>query len=56
MGAGIPSVAVDDFLVECELKQFRTPGTRFTKRAAYYRTELTLAAIILWLRDSPDTP
>jgi hypothetical protein len=26
-----------------------------TKRAASYRTELTLAAIVLWLRDSPDT-
>ncbi|WP_170176974.1 transposase [Myceligenerans xiligouense] len=37
------------------LKQFRALATRYTKRAAYYRTELTLAAIILWLRDSPDT-
>ncbi len=37
------------------LKQFRALATRFTKRAAYYRTELTLAAIVLWLRDSPDT-
>lgn len=38
------------------LKQFRALATRFTKRAAYYRSELTIAAIILWLRDSPDTP
>ena len=33
------------------LKQFRALATRYTKRAAYYRTELTLAAIVLWLRD-----
>ncbi len=38
------------------LKQFRALATRYTKRAAYYRTELTLAAIVLWLRESPDTP
>ncbi|SDS78570.1 Transposase [Paraoerskovia marina] len=38
------------------LKQFRALATRYTKRAAYYRSELTIAAIILWLRDSPDTP
>jgi transposase len=37
------------------LKQFRALATRYTKRAAYYRTELTLAAIVLWLRNSPDT-
>ena len=37
------------------LKQFRALATRYTKRATYYRTELTLAAIVLWLRGSPDT-
>ena len=35
------------------LKQFRALATRYTKRAADYRT--TLAAIVLWLRESPDT-
>lgn len=37
------------------LKQFRALATRYTKRAAYYRSEVILAAIILWLRDSQDT-
>jgi transposase len=37
------------------LKQFPALATRLTKRAAYYRAELTLAATVLWLRDSPDT-
>jgi transposase len=37
------------------LQQFRALATHYTKRAAYYRTELTLAAIVLWLRDSQDT-
>lgn len=37
------------------LKQFRALATRYAKRAAYYRAELTLAAIVLWLRDSQDT-
>jgi transposase len=37
------------------LKQFRALATRSSKRAAYYRTELTLAAIVLWLRDPPHT-
>jgi transposase len=32
------------------LKQFRGLATRYTKRAAYYRAELTIAAIVLWLR------
>lgn len=32
------------------LKQFRGLATRYTKRAAYYQAELTIAAIILWLR------
>ena len=35
------------------LKQFRALATRYTKRAAYYRAELTIAAIILWLRNDP---
>lgn len=39
------------------LKQFRDLSTRYAKRAAYYAAELTIAAIILWLRDdSQDTP
>lgn len=32
------------------LKQFRGLATRYAKRAAYYHAELTIAAIILWLR------
>ena len=32
------------------LKQFRDLATRYAKRAAYYPAELTIAAIILWLR------
>lgn len=32
------------------LKQFRGLATRYAKRAAYYQAELTIAAIILWLR------
>lgn len=39
------------------LKQFRDLSTRYAKRAAYYCAEVTIAAIILWLRhDSQDTP
>jgi transposase len=30
--------------------QFRGLATRHAKRAAYYQAELTIAAIILWLR------
>lgn len=37
------------------LKQFRGLATRYAKRAAYYRTELVIATIALWLRDSQDT-
>lgn len=38
------------------LKQFRDLATRYAKRAAYYRSELIIAATILWLRqDSQDT-
>ncbi len=32
------------------LKQFRDLATRYAKRVAYYRAELTIAAIVLWLR------
>lgn len=41
-----------------KLKQFRDLATRYAKRLAYYRAELTIAAIILWLRDQEpqDTP
>jgi transposase len=35
------------------LKQFRDLATRYAKRAAYYRAELVIAAIILWLRQDP---
>ena len=39
------------------LKQFRDLATRYAKRAAYYRAELTIAAIVLWLRTGlQDTP
>ena len=38
------------------LKQFRDLATRYAKRVAYYRSELVIAAMILWLRDSQDTP
>jgi transposase len=31
------------------LKQFRGLATRYTKRAAYYRAEVVIAAIALWL-------
>jgi transposase len=32
------------------LKQFRDLATRYAKRAAYYKAELTITAIVLWLR------
>jgi transposase len=38
------------------LKQFRGLATRYAKRAAYYRAEVVIATIALWLRDSQDTP
>ncbi len=39
------------------LKQFRALATRYAKRVAYYRTELVIASIVLWLRaDLQDTP
>jgi len=39
------------------LKQFRGLATRYAKRAAYYRSELIIASLALWLRNDPqDTP
>ena len=39
------------------LKQFRALATRYAKRVAYYRSEIVIAAIVLWLRtDLQDTP
>lgn len=32
------------------LKQFRDPATRYAKRAACHRTEIFVAAAVLWLR------
>ena len=32
------------------LKQFRDVATRYAKRVAYYQAELTIAAVVLWLR------
>ena len=38
------------------LKQFRGLATRYAKRVAYYRAEVVIASIALWLRhDSQDT-
>ena len=41
-------------LVECcfsKLKQFRRVATRFEKTARNYRAVVTLAAIVLWMRE-----
>jgi len=39
------------------LKQFRDLANRYAKRAAYYRAELIIASIVLWLRTGlRDTP
>lgn len=39
------------------LKQLRGLATRYAKRAAYYKAELTIATALLWLRtDLQDTP
>jgi transposase len=39
------------------LKQFRALAIRYATRVAYYRSEITIAAIVLWLRaDLQDTP
>jgi len=54
-----PNLYADRNVVErCfnRLKQFRDLATRYAKRAAYYRSELIIAAIVLWLRtDLQDT-
>jgi transposase len=39
------------------LKQFRALATRYAKRVAYYRSEIILASIVLWLHAGlQDTP
>ncbi len=38
------------------LKQWRGVATRFAKRAVNYRATVTIAALMIWLADSPDTP
>ena len=39
------------------LKRFRDLATRYAKRVAYYRSEIVIGAIVLWLRaDLQDTP
>jgi transposase len=54
-----PELYADRNVVErCfnRLKQFRALATRYAKRVAYYRSEIILAAIVLWLRaDLQDT-
>lgn len=37
------------------LKQWRSVATRFEKRAVNYRATVTIAALMIWLADSPDT-
>jgi len=56
-----PDLYADRNVVErCfnRLKQFRDLATRYAKRAAYYRSELVIASIVLWLRTTElqDTP
>lgn len=55
-----PELYADRNVVErCfnRLKQFRDLATRYAKRVAYYRSEIIIAAIVLWLRaDLQDTP
>lgn len=55
-----PELYADRNVVErCfnRLKQFRALATRYAKRVAYYRSEITIAAIMLWLRAGlQDTP
>jgi transposase len=55
-----PNLYADRNVVErCfnRLKQFRDLATRYAKRAAYYRSEIIIAATVLWLRaDLQDTP
>jgi transposase len=55
-----PDLYADRNVVErCfnRLKQFRDLATRYAKRVAYYRSEIIIASIVLWLRaDLQDTP
>ena len=55
-----PAIYADRNVVErCfnRLKQFRALPTRYAKRMAYYRSEIVITAIVLWLRaDLQDTP
>ena len=55
-----PQLYADRNVVErCfnRLKQFRALATRYAKRVAYYRSEIIIASIVLWLRaDLQDTP
>jgi transposase len=39
-----------------QLKQWRGVATRYDKRALNYRATVTIAALMIWLADSPDTP
>jgi transposase len=39
-----------------KLKQWRGVATRYDKRAVNYRATVTIAALMIWLADSPDTP
>lgn len=55
-----PEIYADGNVVErCfnRLKQFRALSTRYAKRMAYLRSEIIIAAMVLWLRaDIQDTP
>src|ERR671926_527473 len=39
-----------------KLKQWRGVAARYDKRALNYRATVTIAALMIWLADSPDTP
>jgi transposase len=39
-----------------KLKQWRGVATRYDKRALNYRATVTIAALMIWLTDSSDTP
>jgi transposase len=47
-----PSTQQRNVVERCfnRLEQFRGLATRYAKRVAYFHAELTIAAIILWLR------
>jgi transposase len=38
------------------LKQFRGLATRYEKHAVNYRAMVVIASLLIWLRDSSDTP